>query len=195
VEKKRTLILAGLGLVIMMIYLSEDNKTIRENAHLPIEEQEAVKPKKKLKKDELAQALRDYVPDYSVKTQQRKDAEVFFRNGVREMQNKNYRRAFTAFDTALTVDPSHELAKIYLKTAKKEMMAELETMSTAGFAAMKSLRYKEARMHFENVVRYLEGETGDTRAMENETSKEMKKLYDKAKEALKDIDKAEGNGQ
>lgn len=195
VQKKRTLIIAGLGLLVVIAYLSEDTKTIKENARLPQEEEESEKPKKKLKKDDLAKAIAEYVPNYKLDTQQRKDAEVFFRNGVRELQNKNYRRAFTAFDTALTVDPSHDLAKIYLKTAKKEMLAELKQTSAAGLIAKKSLRYKEARMHFRNVIRYLEGETGDTRAMENDTNKDMRELYDKAKEVLKDIDKEESGGR
>ncbi|MGE3263451.1 MAG: FHA domain-containing protein [Bacteriovoracia bacterium] len=195
VQSKRTLILAAVGLLIVIAYLTDDNKTIRQNAHLPIDEPETNVPKKKLKKDELAQALAEYVPNYALDTQQRRDSQVFFRNGVRELQNKNYRRAFTAFDTALTVDPSHELAKIYLKTAKKELLAELKNTTTAGIIARKSLRNKEARMHFANVIRYLEGETGDTRAMENEQNKEMRELYDKAKDALKELDKEESGAR
>lgn len=191
IEKKRTLIFAGIGLLLAIAYLSDDGTTIKEHTRLPVEEQEAVVPKKKLKKDELAQLIAEYKPNYSLDTQQRRDAEVFFRAGLRELQNFNYRRAFVAFDTALTVDPSHDLAKIYLKTAKKEMLAELKNTSAAGIVAKKSLRYTEARMHFENIIRYLEGETGDSRSMDNEANKDMRELYDKAKEALKDLDKAE----
>ncbi|MGZ3657134.1 MAG: FHA domain-containing protein [Bdellovibrionota bacterium] len=126
---------------------------------------------------------------------QRKDADIFFRNGVRELQNKNYRRAFTAFDTALTVDPTHELAKIYLKSAKMELLAELWSTQVAGLRAKASLRYKESRMHFENIIRYLENETGGTASMDNEANKELKELYDDAKKELADLDTLESKGK
>lgn len=126
---------------------------------------------------------------------QRKDAEIFFRNGVRELQNKNYRRAFTAFDTALTVDPTHELAKIYLKSAKMELLSELWSTQVAGLRAKASLRYKEARMHFENIVRYLDNEQAGANSMDNEANKELKELYDDAKKELADLDAQENKGK
>jgi pSer/pThr/pTyr-binding forkhead associated (FHA) protein len=140
---------------------------------------------------EIEDALAGYVPNYQADTPQRKDAEIFFRNGVREMQNKNFRRAFTAFETALTVDSSHDLAKIYLKSAKKEMMAELLETSAAGLRSKKALRYKEARMHYSNIIRYLEGESGTSDYMENESNKELKKLLEEAKQAIEELDKEE----
>ncbi len=140
---------------------------------------------------EIEDALAGYLPNYYADTPQRKDAEIFFRNGVREMQNKNFRRAFTAFETALTVDSTHDLAKIYLKSAKKEMMAELLETSAAGLRAKKALRYKEARMHYSNVVRYLEGESGTSDYMENESNKELKRMLEDAKSALEELDKEE----
>ncbi len=126
--------------------------------------------------------------------QQRKDAEIFFRNGVRELQNRNYRRAFTAFDTALTVDPTHELAKIYLKSAKMELLSELWSTQLAGLRAKASLRYKEARMHFENIVRYLENESGNS-SMENEANKELRELHEDAKKELADLDRLESKSK
>lgn len=122
---------------------------------------------------------------------QRKDSEIFFRNGVRELQNRNYRRAFTAFDTALTVDPTHELAKVYLKSAKMELLTELWSTQVAGLRAKASLRYRESRMHFENIVRYLDDSTGTNSSMENEANKELKELFDDAKKELAELDKLE----
>ncbi len=126
---------------------------------------------------------------------QRKDAEIFFRNGVRELQNRNYRRAFTAFDTALTVDPSHELAKVYLKSAKMELLSELWATQVAGLRAKAALRYKEGRMHFENIVRYLDNETGSNSSMENEANKELRELYSDAKKELEELDKLEARNR
>jgi hypothetical protein len=110
---------------------------------------------------------------------------------VRELQNKNYRRAFTAFDTALTVDPTHELAKIYLKSAKMELLSELWSTQRAGLQAKASLRYKEARMHFENIIRYLDGENGGSTAMDNEANKELHDLYEDAKKEITELDTLE----
>jgi hypothetical protein len=142
-----------------------------------------------LKKEKsMNEALAEYLPNYSADTPQRRDAEIFFRNGVRELRNKNYRRAFTAFETAITVDDSHDLAKIYLKSAKNEMLAELDSMKTAALQAEKSLRYREARMHYDNIVRYLEGETGSSQFMENEASGSLKRMFEEAKTALADLD-------
>ncbi len=136
-----------------------------------------------------SEALSDQLDPRSDK-QQRKDSEIFFRNGVRELQNRNYRRAFTAFDTALTVDPTHELAKIYLKSAKMELLSELWSTQVAGLRAKASLRYKEARMHFENIVQYLEIESGNN-SMESEANKELRELLDDAKKEVVELDKLE----
>jgi len=206
-EKKRLFIFAGLFLLAFMLYFGTDeSSTIREMARIDQtgEAETKAKPKKKMKKGEVAEAISEYMPSYVLDTQQRKDAEIFFRNGVREVTNKNYRRAFTAFETALTVDPTHELAKIYLKTAKIEMINELKGMNNAALQAQKSLRYREARMHYTNIVRYLEGENGGKdllRYQENEVLKTSKKtdkkeytiteIYDGAVEGLKELDKLE----
>lgn len=141
-----------------------------------------------------AQALIDENTQTGDKAQ-RKDADIFFHNGVREMQNKNYRRAFTAFETALTVDPQHELAKIYLKSAKMELLSELWSTQVAGLRAKASLRYKESRMHFENIVRYMDNESGGNSSMEGEANKDLKELYDDAKKELTDLDALESKGK
>jgi hypothetical protein len=151
--------------------------------------EEKAKTAQNLSSDALADAGTS-----SADKQQHKDAEIFFRNGVRELQNRNYRRSFTAFDTALTVDPSHELAKIYLKSAKMELLSELLSTQVAGLRAKASLRYKESRMHFENIVRYLENESGNS-SMENEASKELNELLGQAKKELEDLDKLENKSK
>lgn len=193
-DKKRLILYAGLFFLAFMIYFSEGDKTtIKENARLPKGEEEEMKGKKKKKqtKKEIQEALASVLPDYAVDTQQRKDAEIFFRNGVRELQNKNYRRAFTAFETALTVDPSHELAKIYLKSAKKQMYDELKKTSDAAIRSKKALRYKEARMHYDNIIRYLDGETSNNEALDSITKDQIEKLLEGAKKGIEELDEIE----
>jgi len=192
-EKKKLIVYVGLFFLAFILYFSEgENTTIRENAKLEPGEVETKGPKKKKQSQkEIREALAEYIPNYSKDTQQRKDAEIFFRTGVRELQNKNFRRAFTAFETALTVDPSHDLAKIYLKTAKKEMLTDIEAIFAAGIRAQKSLRFRESRMHFANILRYLEGEEGHSQYMDNESNKKVKKIFDDTQKAIKEMDEAE----
>jgi hypothetical protein len=192
-DKKRLIVYVGLFFLAFTLYFSEgDHVTIKENAKLdPGEVEVKGKPRKKHSRKAIQEALADYVPNYAVDTQQRRDAEIFFRNGVRELQNKNFRRSFTAFETALTVDPTHELAKIYLKSAKKQMLEELTVTMRAAIRAQKSLRYREARMHYDNVIRYLEGETDNNDFMDPESNKKIKKMYEKAQKEIKELDKEE----
>ena len=104
---------------------------------------------------------------------------------------KNYRRAITSFETAITVDPSHELAKIYLKSARMELLSEMWSFQVAGLRAKSALRYKESRMHFDNIVRYFDAETGGGGNVENESTKELRELYEDAKKELGELDKLE----
>lgn len=186
VDKKRLFVYLILFFVVYLAFFSEEGRieTFRERAKIQAPEDE--QPKKPLSKKDIKDAIADFIPDYSLDTQQRKDAEVFFRSGVRELQNKNYRRAITAFQTAITVDGDHSLAKIYLKTANKEMQTEIRNIARAALRAKKSLRYKEARMHYENIIRYLGGDIGNN-ILENE----MSKIYKKAQEELELLDKEE----
>lgn len=199
--RKRMIVYVLLFFVAYFVFFSDEEgvKTIRENAKIEPSEDEA--PKKKLSKKDLKDAIAEFVPDYTLDTQQRKDAEVFFRSGVREIQNKNYKRAVTAFETALTVDPTHDLAKIYLKSAKKDMEADVKSTAAAAVRARKSLRFKEARMHYQNIVRYLEGiseeKPDDMKKPEGpknpqeKKDKTMSEYYKDAQEALIQIEKEE----
>jgi pSer/pThr/pTyr-binding forkhead associated (FHA) protein len=124
--------------------------------------------------------------------QQREDADVFFHTGVREAQNKNYRRAIMAYNTALIVDPRHDLAKMYLATAKASMLVELRSMEVAGFRAKSALRLKEARMNFQNIERYLETDNDGTVVLTSQTKHDLDELLREAKEELAELNQLEG---
>ena len=179
VDKKKMVVYVFILMVGFAAFFNSDEKekTLREKALLDMVDDDTA-PKKKLTQKELEAAVKEYIPNYSLETPQKKDAEIFFRTGVREKENKNYRRAINAFETALTVDPSHELSKIYLKSTKKEMEGDIKATSDAALRAMKSIRFKEAKMHYENIIRYLETDKNN-------------KLYVEASEALKVIEKEE----
>jgi len=180
--KNRLFLIMGAVFLLYLAFSPSDQvKTLRESSKIESEEENKPKKKKASSKEAL-EAMKEYIPDYSMNTQQRRDAEIFFRNGMRELHNKNYRRAINAFDTALTVDPSHDLAKRYLKTAKKDFEEEIKSAFLAATQARKSMRYKEARMHYENILRYLEGDTLNSKFIEST-------------EALKQLDKEESKIQ
>lgn len=208
-DKKRLIIYVGIFFLVFTLYFGTEEKlTVRENARIESSQQAAAPKGKRKTAKQIEAELAEVMPSYALDTQQRKDAEIFFRSGVREQQNKNFRRAFTAFETALTVDPTHELAKIYLRSAKMEMMAELKAMNNAAVQAHRALRYKEARMHFGNIVRYLEAEDGGAalekyvdrdllanRGKGKGSSESIPEMYEKAKAALKELDKVENKAQ
>lgn len=188
IAKNRLLIF---GVVLFLLYLafspSDEKKTFRETAKIEEDKDEPVKTakdieKKKAEQKEALEGLREYTPDYSIKSEQRKNSEVFFRNGMRELQNKNFRRAISSFETALTVDPSHEMSKRYLKIAKKDFEEEIKSSFMAAKQARASMRYAEARMNYENIMRYLEGDQTNPKYVESQ-------------EALKQLDKEENKDQ
>jgi pSer/pThr/pTyr-binding forkhead associated (FHA) protein len=126
--------------------------------------------------------------------QQRADSDVFFHTGVREAQNKNYRRAIIAYNTAIIVDPSHDLAKMYLATAQASMLVELRSMEVAGFRAKGVMRLKEARMNFQNIVRYLETDNEGAAFLTPRTKHDLDELLREAKQELVDLDSLERKG-
>jgi pSer/pThr/pTyr-binding forkhead associated (FHA) protein len=114
------------------------------------------------------------------------DADLFFRAGVRELQNKNYTRAFSNFNTALAVDPHHELSKLYLTSAKISLLGEVRALYIAGVQARASRRQREAKMNFENVLRYLAND-----ALDLDANKDLRNIKEEAAKALAEIEAAE----
>jgi tetratricopeptide (TPR) repeat protein len=180
VARKRLFV--GLGLVLLMALIFSDPtervKTFRERAKIDINPE--TEANKNVKKDDVKWALSDVVPNYK-EDARGGDAEVFFKAGVRELQSKNFRRALTSFDTALAVDPNHDLAKVYKEITRKEFDKEVDLAIKAAIRARKALRYKEARMHYQTVLRYMSGD-------------KLNVKYVEAEEALKLLDKIEHEG-
>jgi pSer/pThr/pTyr-binding forkhead associated (FHA) protein len=82
-------------------------------------------------------------------------AERFFRLGFREYREKNYLRARSHFETVLQVQPSHYLARIYLTNANKAIEDEIKTSLANGKKSLDSGNIKQAKGHFEYVMRLL----------------------------------------
>jgi hypothetical protein len=167
------------GVLLFGFYLvfstSEENvKTLRQRSKIQLTDDDDGKKKKKLDKKQLQEAINEYLPLSGKGGSGRKDADSFFHLGVRELDDGNFRRAINDFETALTVDPNHEMSKIYLKKTKKEFQDEIDNTYLTGANAEKSLRFKEACMRYQDVLRFLETDTTN-------------KSYVKAKEALEKL--------
>jgi pSer/pThr/pTyr-binding forkhead associated (FHA) protein len=180
VAKKRTLVMAAIALLVIMAHSASEDKvqTFRERGKIEIEDEET-KPKKKIKKEDAEAAIREVITGGETSMGQRQDANRFFKDGVRDFNNHNYRRSILAFETALTVDPSHNTAKLYLKSAKRNFEKEIKDTFKAAVKAHKALRFNEAKMHYENVLR----------ALDDDKSNEM---YIKSTESLKQMEKELG---
>ncbi len=205
VAKNRIVVLLVVFLLVMMAWSSSDEKvkTFKERARIPVEEVEAAQKKKKLDPKAAKEALEQIVTGKASSTEQREGAEKFFHDGVRELQNRNFRRAIISFETAVTVDPNHNMAKFYLKTAYTEFFKEIRQMFHAGVQADRAFRLADARINYEgvmaslpNILVYLERSKDDR----SETS--QKKLWSEAKEiekqtteGLKRISDREGRKQ
>jgi pSer/pThr/pTyr-binding forkhead associated (FHA) protein len=84
-----------------------------------------------------------------------KTADVFFKQGFREYIDKNYLRAKVQFETALQISPSHQLAALYLENCNKEIDADVKYELDGGKKDFEAGKLKEAKNHFESVLRLL----------------------------------------
>lgn len=181
--KKNKAIVIGIFFLLVMIVFSgsEDVLTFREKVRLSfLDEQDPAKkiPKKKDREKEVDV----FVPKYESSAQGFRSAQKFYREGMRELNSRNYRRAIAAFETAQTVDPTHELSKIYLQIAKKRMESEVVSTYLAAQSAARALRYDEARMYYVSVIRLLEKDPDS-------------EYYQKSTEAVEKIDKERERGK
>lgn len=180
-RKKRNIVFGAIFLLAMIAFSgSEQVLTFKERAYMTFTDQE--KPEKKLSKKEGKEAIQDFVPGGSSESPGFKSAQRFYRDGMRELQNKNYRRAIAAFETAQTVDPTHELARVYVEIARKALEDEINYNFRAAIAAVNAHRFKQARAYYETVVRLLEKDPNN-------------KVYTESKEAIEKLDKLAEKGK
>lgn len=177
---QRSRMLVGIGLMLLLMFAFSANEdgvqTLRERALLPPTEDEAVtKPKKRFKDKELEKVLKDFMPmSIGAGTPQRKQAEVFYRQGMREVRYKNYRRAMGAFETALTIDPTFETARVHQRVAKVEFEREIDLLYRRAVEDRKALRYKSSCLNLKDVLNAL-------------VADQKNEVYKKADEDLKKL--------
>lgn len=119
-----------------------------------VEDEGQPKKKTKPKQDVQVRDLASYLPkaDLGVAA---KTAETFFKAGFREYREKNYLRARSHFETVLQIMPDHQLARIYLNNCVKSIEEEVKNHLEHGKKSLEAGKLRDARGHFEAVIRLL----------------------------------------
>jgi pSer/pThr/pTyr-binding forkhead associated (FHA) protein len=114
------------------------------------------KPKATKKKGATTEDLSKYLPGAgAVDPVTERTAEQFFKAGFREYLAGNYLRAKTQFETVLQMAPGHTLATLYLENADASIKEEVKFHIDQGKISMESGKLKEAKAHYEAVLRIL----------------------------------------
>lgn len=87
-----------------------------------------------------------------------RSSDLFFRNGFREYRQGNYLRAKQQFETVLQMSPGHPLATLYMKNCETRIKDEVKAHLDSGRRSFDSGKLKDAKAHFEAIVRLLHRE-------------------------------------
>ena len=80
---------------------------------------------------------------------------------------------------------------MYLSNARSAMLSDVRAQQVAGLRAKASLRYSEARWHFENILQYVKNEEPIGLPYGENTRKELNKVRTEAAAELEEIALAE----
>ena len=108
-------------------------------------------PERKAETNIDSRNLASYLPP----SENNKAADVLFKDGFREYISGNYNRARTQFETVLQISPNHTLANLYLENCNKSVEGEVKLHLESGKRSRISGKLKDARAHFERVLRLL----------------------------------------
>jgi pSer/pThr/pTyr-binding forkhead associated (FHA) protein len=109
----------------------------------------------KAAEEKKARDLASYLPQAETGSKASQSANLFFRDGFREFNSKNYLRARIQFETALQISPSHPLARKYLENANTAIEEMVKVHLQRGKRNMDTGRLRDARVDFETVMRTL----------------------------------------
>lgn len=110
-----------------------------------------VKAPKQAKK-EGDKKLADYLPSVG---ETNKTATAFFKEGYRDYLVGNFNRARNQFETVLQIVPNHTLATLYLQNCVRAINSQVRFHFETAKKAEDSGKYKEAKAHYEAVLRLL----------------------------------------
>ncbi len=95
--------------------------------------------------------LADYLPA----SQPSRTAELMFKDGMREYFDGNFNRAKIQFETVLQIRPGHPMAKLYLEKCTLAVKEEVKTQMFFAKRALDAGKLREARSHYDRVMRLL----------------------------------------
>jgi hypothetical protein len=156
---KSFLLLVGAAVILVSLFLGDDKRP-------------APKPPAKKGGGDEAKDLALKPPPPIDNAQISKSAETFFRAGFREYTSGNYIRALTQFETVLQIAPGHQLATLYRDNCNREIAAEVKFHLERGKRSHEAGKLKEARGHYESVMRLLFKDTGSDDYKEAKTGLE-----------------------
>jgi pSer/pThr/pTyr-binding forkhead associated (FHA) protein len=124
--------------------------------------------------------LSSYLPSVeSTDSSVNKTADQFFHEGFREYRQKNYLRAKVQFETALQVEPGHQLAMLYLENCNNMIDDEVKYHIDNGKKNLDAGKLKEAKNDYESVMRL---------KFRNQTDPAYKEAEEQLKEVNKEIE-------
>ncbi len=97
-----------------------------------------------------------------------RDAEQYFRKGLREYTSENYHRAVEFFRTALTLNRNHELASYYLNLTYFEIEKLANKNFEIGRKYFQAMHYGRSIYHFSEVIQLLQHRPADKRIKDAE---------------------------
>jgi len=139
VGQRKVVFYAVLGVLLMILMMDDD----------PIAPTNTVKKKKS-----KLRALASFLPN-DTSSEVRRTAGKFFKTGFREFRERNFLRAKIQFETALQIDQSHFLAKLYLEKSDQEIEREVSFHLDHGQKSQTAGRLVGAKGHYEAVLRLL----------------------------------------
>lgn len=149
-EKRKKLIRIALIIVVggLLMYDPPKEQSAKDRAKA------VAKAEKKKKDKEAERELASFLPPLPA-TGPMAASETFFQEGFREFRERNYLRARVQFETALQINPSHGLARSYLKQSEKAIADEVKAHLDRGRQDFDAGKLRSARGHFEAVTRLL----------------------------------------
>jgi pSer/pThr/pTyr-binding forkhead associated (FHA) protein len=136
-KNKRALAIIGVGVVLFFV-LGDENKP--------------AKPAGKKQDSDAARDLAAYLPN---NPEVGKASETLFKDGLREYFLGNYNRARTQFETVLQISPGHAMATLYLENCDLAVKNEVKVHLEYGKKSSGSGKLRDARAHYERVMRLL----------------------------------------
>ena len=140
----KILVLAVAGIVVYF-WLSAD-QTPTNKSTTPV-----MKTTAELEQRDLASLL----PGANGIVAYNRTAEMFYREGFREFREGNFIRAKAQFELALQIAPDHKLSRLYMENCNKAIDDEVKAQLSYGKKSFAAGKLREARGHFEAVIRLL----------------------------------------